>query len=838
MYRLQYRNFGTHASLVTNHTVDAGDIRAAVRWYELRNSGGGWSIQQQGTYAGDGANSIHRWMGSVAMDRTGNIAVGYSRSSNSLYPDIAYNGRLIDDPPNTLPQGEAVLRAGNGSQTHSSGRWGDYSMMSVDPTDDCTFWHTNEYYSSTSSSNWRTRIGSFLFPSCISDYDGALQGNVTSGGDPLEDALVEAGAYSTLTGPDGFYSFPQLPVGAYTVTASAYGYQAASFTGVEVLYNNTTVQDFSLVQLPLANVHGLVSDGSGQGWPLYARIDISADSFSQAIFTDPLTGAYQIDLPQGTAHTFEVNALVPGYLPQTVPVFPDTPDTVQDFSLSVDATSCNAPGYLLAGSCEPQASGMLIGHVYDANTATALNGATVASDDQPGDSTLSFGTPDDAAEDDGLYVLFSSLTGLRSFTASKSGYGISSDNVNITDGGIASLNFNLPAGRLQANPTHVLRHLAAGEVVTVTVVLSNTGSMEADFTITEVDAPAPLSVPTGPFARATRHTSPKRLGDLDAHAVYEYVPPPADLLPGGQVLRSWPSALVHPWGIGYERRTGSLWIGDVAIAGGDDRLHRFDTDGIGASESIDTSAYGASYAASMAFNPFTGKLWIVSVGADSCIFEVDPLSQAMTGDKICPAFDHSQRGLAFNPLDHSYYSGAWTNGIIYHFAQSGMILDSANLDLNISGLAFNPATRHLFVLSNANTGFDVYVLDAEAGYAVLGGFDIPGLGDFEQAGMSIDCAGNLWVVNQISGMVYEVESGEAPACTYADVPWLQVTPAGGTLPQGGAQVIQIRLDTNAALSGHNQAHLVITTTAPYGDLIIPVNMNFGTIFHLPLMFDQ
>jgi hypothetical protein len=164
MYRLQYRNFGSHQTLVTNHTVDAtGTNRAGIRWYELRGSGGGWGIHQQGTFSPD-AN--HRWMGSIAMDGNGNIALGYSVSSTTVYPSIRYAGRLSSDPLGTLPQGEGVIVGGSGYQTHSSGRWGDYSMMAVDPVDDCTFWYTQEYYAVIASSAWRTRIGAFGLPGC------------------------------------------------------------------------------------------------------------------------------------------------------------------------------------------------------------------------------------------------------------------------------------------------------------------------------------------------------------------------------------------------------------------------------------------------------------------------------------------------------------------------------------------------------------------------------------------------------------------------------------------------------------------------------------------------
>jgi len=164
MYRLAFRNLGTHESLVVNHTVDVnGSNHAGIRWYEIRDPWGTPSIYQQGTFSPD---SDHRWMGSIAMDGAGNIALGYSVSGSTTFPSIRYTGRLDGDPLGIMTQGEKELTLGSGSQTHSSGRWGDYSMMAVDPTDDCTFWYTQEYYSATSSSGWKTRIGSFKFPTC------------------------------------------------------------------------------------------------------------------------------------------------------------------------------------------------------------------------------------------------------------------------------------------------------------------------------------------------------------------------------------------------------------------------------------------------------------------------------------------------------------------------------------------------------------------------------------------------------------------------------------------------------------------------------------------------
>ncbi|GAA0707131.1 hypothetical protein [Dokdonella soli] len=178
MFRLAYRNFGTNESLVVSHSVTAG-AGVGARWYEMRNPGAASpSVFQQSTFAPDGN---FRWMPSVAMDRQGNMMLGYSVSGSSLYPSIRYTGRLAGDPLSTM-QTEASMIVGTGSQSGVQGltRWGDYSAMTVDPTDDCTFWYTNEYLKATGEFNWSTRIGSFKFPSCGYTIGGSVSGQ-TSG---------------------------------------------------------------------------------------------------------------------------------------------------------------------------------------------------------------------------------------------------------------------------------------------------------------------------------------------------------------------------------------------------------------------------------------------------------------------------------------------------------------------------------------------------------------------------------------------------------------------------------------------------------------------------------
>ena len=162
MYRAQYRNFGTHASLVITHTVDVKRDLAGARWAELRNTGGSWSLHQTGTISPD---NKHRWMGSIAQDKQGNIAVGYSVSSRNTFPSVRYATRNASDPLGTVGS-EVTLHAGTGSQQNSVNRWGDYSSMSVDPADGCTFWYTQEYYANSGSFDFKTRIGSFKIPTC------------------------------------------------------------------------------------------------------------------------------------------------------------------------------------------------------------------------------------------------------------------------------------------------------------------------------------------------------------------------------------------------------------------------------------------------------------------------------------------------------------------------------------------------------------------------------------------------------------------------------------------------------------------------------------------------
>jgi hypothetical protein len=163
--------------MVTNQSVQARKGIAGVRWYEIRRTSGQFSLFQQGTFAPE--DGIHRWMGSIAMDKQGNMALGYSVSnSTDVFPGIRYTGRLKGDPLGQMTLGEGVIVNGSGSQLSRFSRWGDYTSMNVDPTDECTFWYVNEYYATTSAAGWKTRIGSFRLPGCTGEdeEEGAKNG--------------------------------------------------------------------------------------------------------------------------------------------------------------------------------------------------------------------------------------------------------------------------------------------------------------------------------------------------------------------------------------------------------------------------------------------------------------------------------------------------------------------------------------------------------------------------------------------------------------------------------------------------------------------------------------
>ncbi len=252
MYRVAYRNFGTHESLVFNQTVRLTPVgqtyRAGVRVYELQRTNGVFSVHENATF---GETSSSRWMAAAAQDHQGNIAFEYSFVNDLKHPSIFYSGKLASEPTGMF-RTEASLAKGTGVQTAFGFRWGNFTGMTVDVTDDCTFWMTNQYYTAESQAespfSWLTRIGKFKFAECTNAPRSTITGIISnaSNSSPIQNAIVTANeVYSRNTNAAGNYGNLLVLPNTYTITASARGFRAQTYT-VTVTDGQTLTQNFAL----------------------------------------------------------------------------------------------------------------------------------------------------------------------------------------------------------------------------------------------------------------------------------------------------------------------------------------------------------------------------------------------------------------------------------------------------------------------------------------------------------------------------------------------------------------------------------------------------------------
>ena len=274
MYRLPYRNFGgspVQESLVGNISVKGSSSNpkhGAIRWYEFRNAGSPTTtplVFQASTYDPDNA---YRWMGSIAMDKDQNIALGYSKSSTSIKPGIYVNGRLRTDPLNTMGA-EATMVAGTGVQIGGGNRWGDYSGMTLDPVDQCTFFYTNEYLPTDGEFNWATKVSTYKFAACVpAPAWGTVTGTVISlpSRAPLSGVLVTLNnGYAGATNANGVYSI-LVPPGAYTAMAADAARNCTNASppsaNLVVTSGGTVTQNFSMTGGSNLESNGFTIDDS------------------------------------------------------------------------------------------------------------------------------------------------------------------------------------------------------------------------------------------------------------------------------------------------------------------------------------------------------------------------------------------------------------------------------------------------------------------------------------------------------------------------------------------------------------------------------------------------
>ena len=292
MYRLAYRNFGSHESLVVNHSITAGSS-VGVRWYEIQSPNSNPVVFQQGTFAPD---SSYRWMGSIAMDKAGNMALGYSASSSSLHPAIRYTGRVPSDPLGTMETETSIIE-GTGSQTGGLTRWGDYSSMSVDPTDDCTFWYSSEYIPSNGSFNWHTRVASFKFPGCggpdFSISASPSSQTVVAGGGTSY--TVTVGALGGFTGTVAF-SASGLPSGAN-----------ATFNPTSVNGSGSSTMNVTTLSSTPGGTYTITITGTSGSTTHQATVQLVVNVPGFTISASP--GSQTVLQGNGTSYTVTVTAL-------------------------------------------------------------------------------------------------------------------------------------------------------------------------------------------------------------------------------------------------------------------------------------------------------------------------------------------------------------------------------------------------------------------------------------------------------------------------------------------------------------------------------------------------
>ena len=351
LFRVAYRNLGTSAapvnSYVTNLTVNVSGVapttaalyQAAIRWEELRrSSAGAMSVFDEGTHAPDPVDPLagrNRWMGSIAQDYLGNIGLGFSRSGRGAtdFPDIVWAGRTGGQTAaGVLNEGEATMHASTGYQNISNGRWGDYSAMTVDPTDDCTFWFTTEWrdaaYNATTNSDpfrWSTRIGNFKFPGCTVAPKGQIAVNVTNcdTGQPIDGAAViaQAGGFLRTTNASGnlITNIIAAP-GTYTVSGFRNGFTGSSTANVTVTDGNTTTVNICL--------SGAFTDAELVSTPAAIPVDENTngrfDPGETATLDIPVRNTGGLDASNVSATLTTTTPGVTILSPQTLP-YPDIP---------------------------------------------------------------------------------------------------------------------------------------------------------------------------------------------------------------------------------------------------------------------------------------------------------------------------------------------------------------------------------------------------------------------------------------------------------------------------------------------------------------------------------
>ncbi|BAS27042.1 PKD domain-containing protein [Limnochorda pilosa] len=369
------------------------------------------------------------------------------------------------------------------------------------------------------------------------------------------------------------------------------------------------------------------------------------------------------------------------------------------------------------------------------------------------------------------------------------------------------------------NPTQVFLTVAGGQSTTETLTLTNGGPGELTFGPAEGEMSH--RVPT-----LTRTEGADRAVDANARTAQGLYAPNPDpsrsaWLPAavGDVLDSWPapSPITLAWGVGVDRSAGDLVLSDPNTL----TDYRVPPDGSSVLASWSTPWAGA-WPGDMAFDG--EAIWQVNVGGDNGLYRLDPRTGEVLDSMTSVPWSVSQRGVAYDPNDDTFYVGGWNDDTVYHvkgtsWDQPGGLIDEWSMPVGIAGLAFHPGARILVVTSNADPDM-IYFVDPTS-HATLAQFPHPAGGSYGGAGVDFDAGGNLWVASQADNTLYRVETGLGSIGS-----WLSWEPESGTVPAGGSVAITVTVDAARLAPGDQRGSVALVTNDPENPLIVvPVNLH-------------
>jgi uncharacterized membrane protein len=440
MYRLSFRSYGDHDQMVANHSVqiDSSDNQTGIRWYVVRrDQGGAFYVNKESTFSPD--VSTYRWMGSIAQNSNGDLGLGYSTSGVTSVPGISVTG-LKNGTDALMELGQRMYNGSDQSYQGTYSRWGDYSSVSVDPSDDCSFWYTNEYVKPPVLSFdflWQTVVGKFSFGTC-------------SGSTPSSFAL-SANAPTT-----------------QTVAAGTVG---------------TT---YSITVTPASGYNGVVDLSVGSTCPSGATCSLSPSQIDFGSSSAPATTSLTVDTSTGTAAQ-NYNIVVKGTDHSTPSITSQTSVllAVTDFSLSSNPTSQTVTG-------GTDATYTITANALDgfAGTVNLSVGTTC-----PSGLTCTFGsTSISAGSSTNLTVSGTdSITTSSTFTITVTG----------TSGGLthttnASLTVNPPPPDFSVSATPGSQTVTPGTAATYTVNITPSGGFSGSVTFNASGFPSGVTVGFSP----------------------------------------------------------------------------------------------------------------------------------------------------------------------------------------------------------------------------------------------------------------------------------------------------------------------------------------------------